>query len=470
LDIGLIRERILNKSDAFISELASVVSPDRDVSSIIKELLDDAYVATINKYAENPAYEKIDSSQLDTLLSALSNATVGNIRNTILSKFKRTKVVTNVTKKNKSVMVILPKFTTLKFGTVFKEELSKLLKKTKKLSSAAPVVVSGWGSTLGAKTVAESEKSRMEDFISANFGALQNVGHIEVDVVSEVDKTVKRAQNSPRFLQALMTLPNDLKSFEKLQLKFSKETGQAATRLKIRKKFTGSKLVFELLVEHGLSVGIPESQKDNLYKARLEKAFSIGAGFTNTIRKDLSILPNLETSKSMLQYLTASIVNNLTVGKPYSTYTSNTEILQATKIKYSKVSSKTGTTKTSNSTRLLPIRTTNGQFYSLAALQGLLDAQLQHVIAANMGNGSEHKILNYRTGRFAESVKVERLSKSRQGMITAFYSYMKNPYQTFEPGFRQGSPTSRDPKLLISQSIREIAASKVGNRLRAVLI
>jgi len=267
-----------------------------------------------------------------------------------------------------------------------------------------------------------------------------------------------------------MTLPNDLKSFEKLQLKFSKETGQAATRLKIRKKFTGSKLVFELLVEHGLSVGIPESQKDNLYKARLEKAFSIGAGFTNTIRKDLSILPNLETSKSMLQYLTASIVNNLTVGKPYSTYTSNTEILQATKIKYSKVSSKTGTTKTSNSTRLLPIRTTNGQFYSLAALQGLLDAQLQHVIAANMGNGSEHKILNYRTGRFAESVKVERLSKSRQGMITAFYSYMKNPYQTFEPGFRQGSPTSRDPKLLISQSIREIAASKVGNRLRAVLI
>jgi len=47
---------------------------------------------------------------------------------------------------------------------------------------------------------------------------------------------------------------------------------------------------------------------------------------------------------------------------------------------------------------------------------------------------------------------------------------MKNPYQTFEPGFRQGSPTSRDPKLLISQSIREIAASKVGNRLRAVLI
>lgn len=116
------------------------------------------------------------------------------------------------------------------------------------------------------------------------------------------------------------------------------------------------------------------------------------------------------------------------------------------------------------------IHTLQGQFYSLANLQMLLNAQLQHVIAANMGNGSDRGVLNYRTGRFAESAQVERLSQSREGMITAFYSYMKNPYQTFEPGFKQGSPRTRDPKLLISQSIREIAATKVGNKLRAVSI
>jgi hypothetical protein len=62
------------------------------------------------------------------------------------------------------------------------------------------------------------------------------------------------------------------------------------------------------------------------------------------------------------------------------------------------------------------------------------------------------------------------MSESRDGMITAFYSYMKNPYQTFEPGFRQGSPRTRDPKLLISKSIREIAETRVANRLRAVSI
>jgi hypothetical protein len=53
-------------------------------------------------------------------------------------------------------------------------------------------------------------------------------------------------------------------------------------------------------------------------------------------------------------------------------------------------------------------------------------------------------------------------------MITAFYSYMKNPYATFSGGGQQQYPRSRDPKLLISKSIREIAATQVGNRLRAV--
>ena len=87
-----------------------------------------------------------------------------------------------------------------------------------------------------------------------------------------------------------------------------------------------------------------------------------------------------------------------------------------------------------------------------------------------MGDGSDRRVLNYRSGRLAASANVERLSESRTGMITAFYSYMKNPYGTFESGGAQGTPTSRSPKLLIGTSIREIAATKVANQLRAVLI
>lgn len=107
---------------------------------------------------------------------------------------------------------------------------------------------------------------------------------------------------------------------------------------------------------------------------------------------------------------------------------------------------------------------------NLTGLQNLINSQLQDVISANMGDGGSRNILNYRTGRFAASAAVERMSESRAGMITAFYQYQKNPYQTFELGYKQGSPKSRDPKLLIAKSIREIAATKVGNRLRAVLV
>ena len=107
---------------------------------------------------------------------------------------------------------------------------------------------------------------------------------------------------------------------------------------------------------------------------------------------------------------------------------------------------------------------------NLTGLQILLNAQLRDTVAGNMGSGNRRDILNYRTGRFAESAEVKRLSISRQGMITAFYDYMRYPYATFSSGGAQEHPRSRDPKVLISKSIREIAAKIVTNRLRAVLV
>jgi hypothetical protein len=43
-----------------------------------------------------------------------------------------------------------------------------------------------------------------------------------------------------------------------------------------------------------------------------------------------------------------------------------------------------------------------------------------------------------------------------QGYPSFGYTYQKNPYQTFEPGYNQGDP-ERDPRKVINQSIREIA-------------
>ena len=105
---------------------------------------------------------------------------------------------------------------------------------------------------------------------------------------------------------------------------------------------------------------------------------------------------------------------------------------------------------------------------NLPVLLNLINSDLHDQIKRNMGTGNRRDVLNYRTGRFASSAKVERLSESRQGMLTAFYSYMKNPYSTFSQGGRQQNPRSRDPKLLISKSIRELAGAQVANRMRAV--
>jgi hypothetical protein len=107
---------------------------------------------------------------------------------------------------------------------------------------------------------------------------------------------------------------------------------------------------------------------------------------------------------------------------------------------------------------------------NISSLQILLDATLVDTIKKNMGTGSRRDILNLRSGRFAESVKVERLSQSRLGAITAFYRFMRNPYATFSAGGAQQNPRTRDPKLLISRSIREVAQQLMITKLRSVAL
>jgi hypothetical protein len=107
------------------------------------------------------------------------------------------------------------------------------------------------------------------------------------------------------------------------------------------------------------------------------------------------------------------------------------------------------------------LRDKKGRFTSAASIQQLIQAQITEQVKDNMGEGGS---LVNRTGRFAESVTITNVTQSRQGSLTAFYNYMKYPYQTFERGFKQGS-TRRDPRLLIHKSIREIAQKLVHRKL-----
>ena len=108
------------------------------------------------------------------------------------------------------------------------------------------------------------------------------------------------------------------------------------------------------------------------------------------------------------------------------------------------------------------LRTSKGQFTSAMNIQAILDNRIKQQVQDNMGEGGA---LVNRTGRFAQSVSVEKVMQSRQGTLTAYYTYMKAPYQTFERGYAQGT-ARRDPRKLIAASIREIARETLNHKLQ----
>ena len=93
----------------------------------------------------------------------------------------------------------------------------------------------------------------------------------------------------------------------------------------------------------------------------------------------------------------------------------------------------------------------------------LLKAKLPQTVAQNMGPPG----LEYRTGRFASSVKPTDVVRTAQGYPSVGYTYQRNPYQVFEMGTGDSrwATTDRDPRKVIDLSIREIAAQLVVGRL-----
>ena len=94
------------------------------------------------------------------------------------------------------------------------------------------------------------------------------------------------------------------------------------------------------------------------------------------------------------------------------------------------------------------------------ALKVMLNEVLPVAIAKNMVSPA----LQYRTGRFANSVQVDDVTQGPRGgntMIQA--SYLTNPYETFAPGGKKYTQ-QRDPERLIKRTVREIATSIIGRR------
>lgn len=187
---------------------------------------------------------------------------------------------------------------------------------------------------------------------------------------------------------------------------------------------------------------------------------------------------SVSASPTLIEYL-EQLVQDALSGKRTKPVVKNNKASKSSKLEVpivvnkktaTKIAAKSKKAALTKSLKTKALRAKQDTLSSIANLQGILDRLLIERVKANMGRGDRRDVLNLRTGRFAESVKVEKLTESRSGMITAFYSYMKNPYATFSTGGRQELPRSRDPKLLISKSIRELLQEQVANKLRAVSI
>ncbi len=184
---------------------------------------------------------------------------------------------------------------------------------------------------------------------------------------------------------------------------------------------------------------------------------------TSAFKKLTTILANTAiSSRSFLDDIKDSITARF-LGRPSAVKRKETANLKTIDLR--KSSKVNATTSSGINSKFVP-PTSN---ISVVSLQQLLNDALYERIKANMGTGNRQDVLNFRTGRLAESFKVTAVSRDRQGALTAFYTYMKFPYITFGPGGAQQNPRSRNPALLGDKSIRQIAESKITARLRTVV-
>lgn len=308
-----------------------------------------------------------------------------------------------------------------------------------------------------------------------------NWGHTQTDNTIITGKLLAEILSAKNVLSRVS---NGNEIFEIISKDFLEQTGQEKTVIKLHQGdlTKGDPNVLQLVISSGyFQSAIVQNRRENQQDlGQLEKkwSFADAVGRTNllkvlgvsSIQNLMGMLLRVRSSPSVLENISSVVVaavkgkTHRSTAKTVSLLNNSTPIVKRKKtLKVSKKTSASGVRQDTVGV-LLPSSTVN-----LASLQILINNNLAAQIEKNMGTGDSRRLLNYRTGRLANSARVEKLAQSREGMITAFYTYMKNPYATFSEGGRQSIPKTRDPKLLISKSIREIAATSVVNRMRAVL-
>lgn len=238
--------------------------------------------------------------------------------------------------------------------------------------------------------------------------------------------------------------------------------------------------VIRKIASQVLDKTFPEFSGTNQQKgASLEKAISnhlskATSGYFLQLMNEIAIgkhldLLNQHSSKSVLELVEDHIVGALT-GKQVKSIHTNVSVTTKKTATINipiNVSKPKGNTKSIGKLpvpKLPTLRTPKGRFTSLTSLEVLIRSALPPVLLKNM----ERPNLRNRTGRFRNSVELNSLVRQRDGSLTAFLSYMRYPYATFEKEGKQGRK-GYYPTRLIDKSVREIASKLVKERLRVIV-
>lgn len=221
------------------------------------------------------------------------------------------------------------------------------------------------------------------------------------------------------------------------------------------------KVVTPTLAKLRANIVIIQDREENqkVYGARIECAIDrlVKSDVINTILRSERFSPSIDES-------IADTVVDVILDKPAKTRKSSKKITIDASLKQTKNVTKGSTIKSKTGGKLPTLRAPTGQFTSVTRIENLIRTMLQETIQKNMKRPN----LEYQSGRFAKSVELKSIDQ-RGASLQAFLTYMKYPYQTFEPGFKQGHK-GYDPRRLIDQSVREIATKLVKARLQTIIV
>ena len=313
-------------------------------------------------------------------------------------------------------------------------------------SFANPSTVAAFG---GAEKLKEMDMSggfnEMAD--KAELQAARDRGAPINDMYTKIYKIYEKAFYADVKLEHLQDL-----TIEEMRKELKVEINYEPANKNATMKDFDSRQLQKFILEHTAEINdelAKQFSKEELETSRSAKDHLIGASIKSSIQK---MFPH-KSSPDM----------RLKVNKALLAFSDQKKNEKA-KIKVKRKKPRVKTTKAKSVKKARAsgnvLRTAALQQQNPLALRNLLNELLPPAVAQKMVSPR----LRYRTGRFANSVRVDNILQGPRGgntMIEA--TYRKDPYETFAPGGKKYT-FQRDPERLIKQSIRQVASGLLGTR------